>query len=204
MDRIAAQDRAIFVSWFDLFQKQKEQYQVHDDDVYNMDEKGVALSVAGKQRVIIPKREKNPHTSGGSGSREWATATESCSLTGRILPSWTIFKGAKNLTKWHSTMERIGLAGSRYHISKSENRWTNNELSQDYFEDHFNPHTKKTLKGEYRILIVDGHDSHLTTKVIQYCIDNKIILLCLPPIQLICFSHLMSVVLVLWLKCIRV
>jgi hypothetical protein len=37
------------------------------------------------------------------------------------------------------------------------------------------------LKGEYRILILDGHDSHITTKAIQYCIDNKIILLCLPP-----------------------
>jgi hypothetical protein len=36
--------------------------------MYNLDEKGVPLGVAGKQRVIpIPKTEKNPHTSGGSG-----------------------------------------------------------------------------------------------------------------------------------------
>lgn len=181
MDRITAQDRNIFVRWFDLFLGQKEKYRVHDDDVYNMDEKGVALGVAGKLRVIIPKREKNPHTSGGSGSREWVTATEACSLTGRILPSWTIFKGVKNQDKWHKTMKQIGLANSGYHICTSENGWTNNELGQAYLEDHFNRHTKAIAKGEYRILIVDGHDSHLTTKVIQYCIDNKIILLCLPP-----------------------
>jgi hypothetical protein len=181
MDRILAQDRSTFIAWFDLFLKQKKQYEVYDDDVYNMDEKGVALGVAGKQRVIIPKTEKNPHTSGGSGSREWATATETCSLTGNLLPSWTIFKGVKNLTKWHHTMERIGLADSGYHISTSENGWTDNELGQAYFEDHFNRHTKEITKGQYRILIVDGHDSHLTTKAIQYCIDNKIILLCLPP-----------------------
>jgi DDE superfamily endonuclease len=181
MDRILAQDRSTFIAWFDLFLKQKKQYEVYDDDVYNMDEKGVALGVAGKQRVIIPKTEKNPHTSGGSGSREWATATETCSLTGHLLPSWTIFKGVKNLNKWHYTMERIGLAGSGYHISTSENGWTDNELGQAYFEDHFNRHTKEITKGQYRILIVDGHDSHLTTKAIQYCIDNKIILLCLPP-----------------------
>ena len=181
MDRILAQDRNSFIAWFDLFLKQKTQYQVHDDDVYNMDEKGVALGVAGKQRVIIPKTEKNPHTSGGSGSREWATATETCSLTGRLLPSWTIFKGVKNLDKWHHTMERIGLSDSGYHISTSANGWTDNELGQAYFEDHFNRHTKETSKGQYRILIVDGHDSHLTTKAIQYCIDNKIVLLCLPP-----------------------
>ena len=78
-------------------------------------------------------------------------------------------------------MERIGLADSGYHISTSENGWTDNELGRAYFEDHFNRHTKDITKGQYQILIVDGHDSHLTTKAIQYCIDNKIILLCLPP-----------------------
>ena len=34
MDRIVAQDRAIFVRWFDLFLDQKKQYQVHDDGIY--------------------------------------------------------------------------------------------------------------------------------------------------------------------------
>jgi hypothetical protein len=181
VDRIVAQDRGTFIRWFNLFLEQKEKYHVHEDDVYNMDEKGVALGVAGKQRVIIPKTEKNPHTSGGSGSREWVTATETCSLTGRMLPSWTIFKGVKNLNKWHDTMERIGLADSGYHISTSENGWTDNELGQAFLEDHFDRHTKESLKSEYRILIVDGHDSHLTTKEIQYCLDSNIILLCLPP-----------------------
>ena len=148
VDRIVAQDRGTFIRWFDLFLKQKEKYHIHEDDVYNMDEKGVALGVAGKQRVIIPKTEKNPHTSGGSGSRECATATETCSLTGRMLPSWTIFKDVRNLNKWHDTMERIGLADGGYHISTSENGWTDNELGQAYFEHHFDRHTKEFLKGE--------------------------------------------------------
>ena len=58
-----------------------------------MDENGVALGVAGKQRVIIPKREGCPHTSGGSVSREWATSSECVSLGGRRLPLWMVFKG---------------------------------------------------------------------------------------------------------------
>ena len=44
MDRILAQDRSTFIAWFDLFLKQKKQYEVYDDDVYNMDEKA-SLSV---------------------------------------------------------------------------------------------------------------------------------------------------------------
>ena len=31
------------------------------------------------------------------------------------------------------------------------------------------------------MLLVDGHASHITTAAIQYCVDYKIILLCLPP-----------------------
>ena len=146
-----------------------------------MDEKGVMLGVAGKVAVIIPKTEKNPHTSTGSGNRDWATSTECCSLTGCLLPSWTIFKGKLNLEKWHKTMERIGLSDSGYHICTSENGWTDNELGVAYFEEHFEPHTRSTLKGEYRILVVDSHDSHITTQALQFCIRNKIILLCLPP-----------------------
>lgn len=44
----------------------------------------------------------------------------------------------------------------------------------------FEPQTRKTLKGKYRLLIFDGHASHISTKVIQFCISNDIILLCLP------------------------
>jgi len=102
-------------------------------------------------------------------------------LTGRILPSWTIFKGVKNLDKWHNTMERIGQSGSGYHICVSPNGWTDNELGVAWFKEHFDPHTRDIKKGEYRILILDGHDSHITTKAIQFCVENKIILLCLPP-----------------------
>lgn len=31
------------------------------------------------------------------------------------------------------------------------------------------------------MLLLDGHASHISTRTIQYCVDQKIILLCLPP-----------------------
>ena len=75
---------------------------------------------------------------------------------------------------------------------------TNNKLGQASFEDHFNLHTKEALKGEYRILIVDGHDSHLTTWTI------KSFFYAFLQTQLICSSLLMSGVLVLWLNLAQV
>jgi hypothetical protein len=35
--------------------------------------------------------------------------------------------------------------------------------------------------GEYRLLICDGHDSHITAEFIAHCIDHKILLMILPP-----------------------
>ena len=36
-------------------------------------------------------------------------------------------------------------------------------------------------KGEYRLLLLNGHASHVSTKTIENCVSRKIILLCLPP-----------------------
>lgn len=182
MDRKSAEDPTIFNHWFDLFLEQKRRYQIHDADVWNMDEKGVALGVAGKLKVIIPYNEKGAHTSGGSSNREWATTSETVSLDGRKLPLWMIFKGAKNQDKWHKTMKENGQSGTGYRIATSENGWTNNDLGMEYlkfFLLNTEPHDPQ--KSQYRMLIVDGHDSHITTDAIRFCLKNKIVLLCLPP-----------------------
>ena len=44
----------------------------------------------------------------------------------------------------------------------------------------FEPATAEYLHGEYRLLIVDGHASHISTEFIKFCNERKIILLCLP------------------------
>ena len=68
----------------------------------------------------------------------------------------------------------------RGYIGLSENGWTDNELGLEWFKQCFNTETKP-IRDEYRILIVDGHASHITTAAIKFCIDQKIIVFCLPP-----------------------
>jgi hypothetical protein len=41
--------------------------------------------------------------------------------------------------------------------------------------------TKKRLVGAARLLVIDGHESHNSLEFQQYCKDNKIITLCMPP-----------------------
>jgi hypothetical protein len=63
----------------------------------------------------------------------------------------------------------------------SPNGWTDSELGAEWLEKCFEPETSKDQKGEYRLLLWDGHSSHISTAAIKYCIEKKIIPLCLPP-----------------------
>ena len=64
----------------------------------------------------------------------------------------------------------------------SDNGWTDNELGMKWFSEHFGPLSEKLHRtSKWRILIYDGHASHITCGVIRYCIEKNIILLCLPP-----------------------
>ena len=63
----------------------------------------------------------------------------------------------------------------------SANGWTDNEIGLEWIKQCFEPETQCDDDSEYRLLILDGHASHVTTKVIRFCVDHKIILLCLPP-----------------------
>ena len=74
-----------------------------------------------------------------------------------------------------------GLDDPHTKFAVSNNGWTDNELGVAWLEKMFEPRTKLRQKGEYRLLVLDGHDSHMSTKAIQFCLDHKIILLCLPP-----------------------
>jgi hypothetical protein len=59
--RVKAQTPEIFNDLFDLFKEEREKFKVNDDDVYNLDEKGVIIGMANKVKVIISKYEKNPY-----------------------------------------------------------------------------------------------------------------------------------------------
>ena len=45
----------------------------------------------------------------------------------------------------------------------------------------FEPSTREKANGEYRLLICDGHDSHITGEFFSHCMEHKIILMILPP-----------------------
>jgi len=171
-ERALAQNPFILANWFRLYQRIKAEFNVQDSDIYNMDEKGFLQGVIAKLRVMLSKHETNQHMT-HCGNREWTTLIKTISLTGRSLRPWIIFKAQLQQKAWVDAYPEA-------HFTYSENGWTNNEIGLWFFQICFDPETAIGQKGEWRILILDGHASHVSTKTVEYCVSRKIILLCLP------------------------
>jgi hypothetical protein len=81
-----------------------------------------------------------------------------------------------------------GLLPYDWSIGVSENGWTNNEIGLTWLKTVFDKYTKNHSVGRYRLLILDGHGSHVTPEFDQYCLDHSIIVVCMPPHS----SHLLQ------------
>jgi hypothetical protein len=105
---------------------------------------------------------------------------------GWAIPPFIIFQGKHHLSAWY----KEGSLPHDWVIGVSENGWTTNELGLQWLK-HFDEHTKKRVVGAYRLLVIDGHESHDSLAFQQYCKENKTSLsACLLTHRTSC-SHLM-------------
>jgi DDE superfamily endonuclease len=74
-------------------------------------------------------------------------------------------------------------------VSVSPKGWTDQELGLKWLEQDFEPNTRSTTSSTsllptapqaYRLLILDGHNSHCTYPFIKFAADHRIIIICLP------------------------
>ena len=59
--------------------------------------------------------------------------------------------------------------------------WSNNEIGVAWLEQAFERFTKPKARRDYRLLILDGHGSHVSTDFIGFCDSNSILLAMFPP-----------------------
>ena len=127
------------------------------------------------------------------GNREWVTAIESINATGLALPPCIIFKGKVFI---QARFEDSALPHD-WLFELSPNGWTSDDIGLRWLQDLFIPSTIARTKGKYRLLILDGHGSHLTPKFNEICSQN-IIPICMPahsshllqPLNIGCFAVL--------------
>ena len=96
---------------------------------------------------------------------------------GWVLPPCIIFKGSVHIEGWYQESK----LPPNWRIEVSPNGWTSDEIGLRWLQKVFIPETNDRMTGSYRLLVLDGHGSHLTPEFDKVCSENNIILICMPP-----------------------
>jgi hypothetical protein len=111
---------------------------------------------------------------------------------GWSIPPMVLFAGQVYLGSWFQNAD----IPRDWRIRTSPNGWTSDEIGVEWLHKHFEPHTAHRTVGKYRMLVLDGHSSHLTPQFDDFCSQHNIIPLCMPahsshllqPLDVGCFS----------------
>jgi len=173
--RAECEDPQVIGLWFKLVQDTILQYGVPEEDIYNFDETGFQMGVISTSKVVTTSERRGRPRTVQPGNREWVTSIEAINSKGWAIPPFVIFAGKMHQMAWYQT----GLPPT-WKIAISENGWTNDELGFQWIQ-HFYQHTRHASKSKWRLLIFDGYSSHQTAQFRQFCLDNHILTLCMPP-----------------------
>ena len=194
--RALCEDTKLIQGWFSLIHNTIAKYGIADMDIYNFDETGFMMGQITPTMVVTSSDRKGKPKLAQPGNREWVTVIQGVNSQGWTVPPFIIVKG-----KYHLSSQYENSLLLKYQvIAVSNNGWTTNELTADWIQ-HFNKYTKDRKTGVYRLLVLDGHESHHSDAFEQYCKDNKIITLCMPPhsshilqpLDVACFAPLKKV-----------
>jgi hypothetical protein len=192
--RAKCEDPKVIGEFFDAFQKAIIDYGIVDDDIYNFDETGFAMGIIATAKVITLTANIGRPVLLQPGNREWVTSIEAVNAMGWSIPPMIIFAGKTYIGSWFESTE----TPRDWRIQTSSNGWTTDEIGMEWLIKHFEPHTRHRTVGKYRMLVLDGHGSHLTPQFDRFCIQNNIIPICMPahsshllqPLDVGCFAVL--------------
>jgi hypothetical protein len=146
-----------------------------------MDEKGFLIGTAGRSKRIVSRRmweKKEVTESLQDRSRKLLTLLACCCADGSTLQPGLIYAAANGAIR-SAWAEDIKAGEHQVYISLSPSGWNNNEIGLAWLEQVFDQYTKQRA-GSWRLLILDGHRSHITKEFFEYCDRHRILLIILP------------------------
>ena len=131
------------------------------------------MGVRGSVKVVTASKRRMKPLRVQPGDREWVTLIAGINAMGWSIPPFFILKAKHHNQAWYHQNNK------EWRIAVSNNGWTTNELGFAWLE-HFIRHTEACTVGGYRLLILDGHESHQSLLFQDLCEKSKIITLCMP------------------------
>jgi hypothetical protein len=115
-----------------------------------------------------------------------------------VLPPCIIFKGRTYIEGWYQDPN----LPNNWRIEVSNNGWTTDKISLCWLQNLFIPAINGRTTRRYRLLVLDGHGSHLIPEFDQVRSKNDIIPIYMPAhssnylqsLDISCFSPLKNVV----------
>src|SRR5699024_9774467 len=194
--RAKCEDPKIIKEWFNLVQITIMQHGIAPGDIYNFDETGYAMGLIATAKVVTRADMPSKRQVIQPGNREWVTSIECINSMGWALPPCIVFKGSVHIEAWYQDPK----LPHNLRIEVSPNGWTSDQITLRWLQKTFIPETNGRTSGKYRLLVLDGHGSHLTPEFDKTCSENDIIPICMPPhssnycqpLDVGCFSPLKS------------
>ncbi|KAG7000895.1 hypothetical protein FocnCong_v012494 [Fusarium oxysporum f. sp. conglutinans] len=153
--RAKCEDPTAIRNWFRLVENTIAKYGIRLDEIYNFDETGFLMGMIASGMVVTGADRRGRPKSVQPGNREWITVIQAINAEGQAIPPFIIGAGQYHLADWY---QESNLPGN-WAIATSENGWTDNETGLEWLK-HFDRCTTKGSKNRYRLLILDGHESH--------------------------------------------
>jgi len=182
--RLHADSSEKYIQYFKLVHSKITEYSIEPRHTYNMDEKGFAIGVLNRRtkrvfsRASVESRTRRQPMQ--DGNRQWVSILASVCADGSALPPGIIYPGAPNEIQ-SSWVEDIDAEKHSVFVTATPSGWTNDEVGLAWLEQVFDRYTREKARRSWRLLIVDGHGSHITWSFIKYCDRNRILLLVFPP-----------------------
>lgn len=142
--------------------------------IFNADESGFQ-TCPDSGKVIGPVNMKNFYEIKSGKDKEQLTVMLSINAAGQIVSPMIVYPLVR------ISRDIAVNVPENWSIGKSPSGWMNGPLYYEYIANVFDPWLKANDIQKPVLLLVDGHRSHLTLQVSQYCADNQIIAYALFP-----------------------
>ncbi len=135
--------------WVEKIGKVLDDPAILAENVYNMDETGVMLSVQGSVKVLVGKDDMRDYR-GTQVKREVVTAIECISADGRYLKPMIIWPASTHRSNW------ITFHTPEWQYACSDTGYTNSNISLEWLKRIFDPQTRERANQRQRVLICDA------------------------------------------------
>jgi hypothetical protein len=172
--RMKQTDPFVVEEFFKLLKEEMEEKGFQDKPyaIFNCDETSFCHDPSNT-KAISPVGAPCRRQTAGTG-RQNTTVLATIAADGSKLPPFIVYKGKK---LWENWMSKDAYEGTTYAVA--DKGWMTEQVFLNWFKGQFLPKTK-SIDGP-KLLIYDGHISHVSIELVRVALDNHVSILKLPP-----------------------